>query len=304
MIRSEYNKMNLKSYYFIVFFALVVLTSCQQPGGNNTGSEYMPDMAHSIAYEANVYNKYYNNTWDAESVKSLKELSIPRLPVSGTVPRGYAGSAKSDNPNAISVPANGHVPYYYANNEAERARAVAEIIDNPFPITNAGMASAKDLYNIYCGICHGEKGDGAGYLARDGSPYQVQPANFLQDTFYNSTNGRFYHAIMHGKNVMGGYADKLSYEERWQVIHYIHQLMAKEKKLVYNEEVNTLNNVDVPAKTMKPVAEVMEHTETHSIEENHGHQHEGEHHEDGHDHNGGDHDAEQDHSGDDHSHGE
>jgi hypothetical protein len=41
---------------------------------------------------------------------------------------------------------------------------------------------------------------------------------------------------------MGGYADKLSYEERWQVIHYIRSLQAKEAQLQYSEIQNTFNN--------------------------------------------------------------
>jgi len=32
-----------------LFAALMYLSACQQPGVNNTGSEYMPDMGHSIA---------------------------------------------------------------------------------------------------------------------------------------------------------------------------------------------------------------------------------------------------------------
>jgi len=51
---------------------------------------------------------------------------------------------------------------------------------------------------------------------------------------------------MHGKNVMGGYADKISYEERWQVIHYIRALQAAEHKKTYSETENTLNNSAVP----------------------------------------------------------
>jgi len=127
---------------------------------------------------------------------------------------------------------------------------MAEIINNPYPITDAGLAAAKPLYDIYCGICHGEKGDGAGYLVRDDSPYPVQPANFLLEEFLNASNGRYYHTIMQGRNLMGAYADKLSYEERWQVIHYIRSLQAKELKLAYNEQINTLNNIEVPAATI------------------------------------------------------
>ena len=59
-------------------------------------------------------------------------------------------------------------------------------------------------------------------------------------------NGRYYFAIMYGRNMMGSYADKLSFEERWQVIHYIRSLQAKSKNLEYNEKSNTLSNVEKP----------------------------------------------------------
>lgn len=245
---------------FVIFLVAVLFEACSPPNKNFAGSEYMPDMGHSVAYEANIYNYYYYNTWDSMSTFRLKELSMVRTPVKGTVPRGYAGiyfagdmAAQremagvlrgEDAVNTIAVPVNGHVPYYYGNNEDERVRATAEIVGNPFPISDAEMAEAKELYNIFCGVCHGEKGDGNGYLVSEENPnskYPVVPANFLTDEFVSANNGRYYHAIMYGKNVMGAYADKLSYEERWQVIHYIRSLQAKDRSLTYNETENTLN---------------------------------------------------------------
>jgi hypothetical protein len=62
---------------------------------------------------------------------------------------------------------------------------------------------------------------------------------------------------MHGKNVMGSYADKLSYEERWQVIHYIRALQAQNKGLQYDENGNTLNKTDFIASTNKGVVAKM-----------------------------------------------
>ncbi|MDX1941357.1 MAG: c-type cytochrome [Saprospiraceae bacterium] len=259
--------------FLIIFVSVVVLYSCSPADGNRTGHEYMPDMAHSIAYESNLYSNYYLNTWDSASVFLRKDLSGVRLPVKGTIPRGYAGYMNADasqfegihdmlrggtNKNAIAVPLNSYVPYHYADTEEERTRASLEIINNPFPITAAGLEKGKELYTIQCGICHGEKGDGLGYLVSDANPnakYPAAPANFLQDTFYNSSNGRYYHAIIYGKNVMGGYADKLDFEERWQVIHYIRSLQAKEKKLAYSADANTFNPAyGMPEKQFKAIA--------------------------------------------------
>ena len=233
---------------------LIGLISCQQPGKNKTGSEYMPDMAHSVAYEANTYGYYYNNRWGTEN--ELHAMVQPRKPIDGTIARGIVGGSvgytTSSSQQGVQLQANGAKPYYYVDTEEDRTRAMADLINNPYPITNAGLEKGKALYNIYCSICHGEKGDGGGYLVRDnGGKYPVQPANFMTDEFLAATNGRYYHGIMYGKNLMSGYADKLAYEERWQVIHYIRSLQAESKKLEYNEKINTLNSIDVPKALVK-----------------------------------------------------
>ncbi len=252
---------NIKLILF-AFVATVILYSCSPAEGDYPGSEYMPDMGHSLAVEGNVYTYYYFNTWDSASTVKLKDLTdVTKIgrPVEGTVPRGYAGigltdAAKhtkmmktlrgADAVNSIAVPVNGNVPYYYADTEEERLRATEEIIENPFPITANGLERGEELYNTFCAICHGEKGNGLGYLVAEENPnakYPAAPANFLVEPYANSSNGRYYHSIMWGKNVMGHYKDKISYEERWQVIHWIRALQAKEKGLKYNENENTLN---------------------------------------------------------------
>ncbi|MFZ1703702.1 MAG: cytochrome c [Saprospiraceae bacterium] len=248
--------------YLVAGLILIsVLFSCQQPGNNVTGSEYMPDMAHSVAYEANTYAYYYNNRWGTE--EELHKMVQPRLPLAGTIARGIAGGnvgfGASDSNMGVAFNANGAKPYYYVDTEEDRTRASNELINNPFPITDDGLGRGKLLYNIYCSTCHGEKGDGAGYLLRDdGGKYPVQPANFLSDDFMAASNGRYYHGIVFGKNLMSGYTDKLSYEERWQVIHYIRSMQASSKKLEYSEKANTLNNVDVPNMVLKAAAQTKE----------------------------------------------
>lgn len=272
-----------------------MLQSCQQPGRDSTGSEFMPDMAHSIAYEANYYNYYYNNTWGTED--EYYSFAQPKLPVEGTVPR-----SSSDR---ITIPSAPKVdPYYYEDTEEERTRAMTEIIDNPHPITDAGLATGKELYDLYCAICHGEKGDGNGYLVRDdGGVYPVQPANLINEEFTAASNGRFYHSIMYGKNLMGSYRDKLNADERWEVIHYIRSLQAKELKLEYNQLVNTLNDIDKPAGPEKVmIAENAPHShpegEQHSDDHTMGDELEGPHHDGLHDQ---DHSHDHEHEENDHN---
>lgn len=264
------NKLINKYHLILSFAILLAISSCQQPGGNTTGSEFMPDMAHSIAYEANTYTYYSLNTWGSED--EYYKYAQNRLPVNGTVARS-SKSSSTLNPS-----------YTYGDSDSERERATADIIENPYKITDAGLSVGKNLYNINCAICHGEKADGNGYLVRDdGGVYPVQPAILTSDEFVSASNGRYYHSIMHGKNLMGAYKDKLSYEERWQVIHYIRSLQSKDRSKVYNQFENTLNDVDIPAGEITQVVEHVEesHDQGHSDDEHHdeeSHGHENDHH--------------------------
>ena len=248
-------------YFFTLTLIVVGFSACQDAGMGveQTGSEMMPDMYHSIAYEANVESDYYLNHYDDESVVSYRNAAQPKGGVMNTVPRGYAGIASATNaqdrdaimaalngeaPGSIATPKNPRVPYYYEDTEEGREAARQGLVGNPYPITAKGLEKGKELYNIMCAICHGEKGDGNGWLYSDENPnakYPVAPANFLIDPHVDNSNGHYYHAIMYGKNLMGAYKDKLNYEERWQVIHWIRNLQAKELKLVYDQEDNTLN---------------------------------------------------------------
>ncbi|MBX7164279.1 MAG: cytochrome c [Saprospiraceae bacterium] len=258
----------LKIFSLAIFIGFIG-QSCSPAGGNSPGHEYMPDMVHSTAVEANVNNYYWYHTWDSDEYLNY---ASPRKPVKNTIARGYWGNLSGDSSsrqsyqmamsgdafnNAIRVNPNGKVAYLYGDSEEERTRAKKEITRNAYPISAQGLEKGKQLYGIYCAICHGDKGDGAGYLVReDGGVYPAQPANFLKDEFITSSEGRYYHAIMYGFNVMGGYSDKLSYEERWQVIHHIRALQAASKNLVYSEKENTLTNSIAKLEAVKSTVNV------------------------------------------------
>lgn len=249
MRKQDYMKLTTVLMPIILMSLAVGFSACSSADGNNPGHEYMMDMGHSVSYEANTIDEFYYNRWDPAQ---YYDLSAPRTSISGTIARGEAGISKyysSTIPEKYrealqDEEINGSVPYYYGDTEDERQRAIKEIINNPIPITKESLANGKELFDIVCAICHGPKGDGNGYLVRDGGKYPSQPANFLSDDLINSSNGRYYHAIMHGKNVMGSYADRLSYTERWEVIQYIRSMQATSKGKKYNETENTFNTTD------------------------------------------------------------
>jgi mono/diheme cytochrome c family protein len=244
-LKMDFQKFNIRGSFLLL--AIILLASCQSSKGDKTGSEYMPDMAHSVAYEANVYTYYGLNTWGEK--EDYHTYAQPRLPVNGTVARG---AFESDD--LFTLPKVNSVPYHYADNDDDRERAIAEIIVNPYPISDENLKMGKELYEIFCGICHGPKADGGGYLARDdGGKYPVVPANLLLDEHVEASVGRIYHSIMYGKGLMGAYKDKLNYKERWQVIHYIRSLQAASVNKEYNASVNEFRSSEA-APAGKPVS--------------------------------------------------
>ena len=221
---------------------------CSPAGVNKTGHEYMPDMVHPVTFEANLLSDYYWNHWDKKSAFTTRQLSQPHGKVACTIPRGETAMEYGQNmAYSVSPKNNGAAPFYYKNDatdagKGERERCMAEMTSNPVPITAAGLNRGKGLYDTYCGLCHGKTGNGQGFLVSEENPeakYPAQPANFLKDEFIGSSEGRYYYAIMYGKNVMGSYADKLSYEERWEVIHHIRSLQAAATNSEYSASVNT-----------------------------------------------------------------
>lgn len=171
----------------VLFLIAVTATSCFNKDSPNY--QYFPDMYESVPYDTyGEYNIFINE----QSAK---------LPVEGTVSRGW-------------------MPYEYEDSNEGYAQAKAEL-KNPLPYTEENLTKGKALYNIYCAVCHGEKGDGQGIL--------VQREKILGIPSYDDqgraiTEGSVYHVMYFGLNAMGSYASQTSIEDRWQIDHYVMQL--------------------------------------------------------------------------------
>lgn len=175
------------------------LFSCRSAGKNDPGTIYMPDMAYSRAVETYADHSH------------LKDAGInyDATPVAGTVKRG-------------AILGGFNLPMDKAGDTANYVASKA--IANPLPPLNEkDMAEAKRLYNVNCGICHGEKLDGNGPLYKGGEgPYPAKPATLVGDAKYEAMPaGQMMYSLTYGKNLMGSYASQLSSKQRWMVIHYV-----------------------------------------------------------------------------------
>ncbi|APZ48041.1 cytochrome C [Polaribacter reichenbachii] len=150
----------------------------------------MPDMYVSVPYDAN-------------GAEGINNKPVNSEPVAGTIPRG------------------GHPAYDIPDTAEGYDKAKAEL-KNPLEASEENLEKGKALYEIYCISCHGKKGDGNGYLSQ-AEKFEGIPS--YKDRDINA--GSIYHVIMHGKNLMGSHSSQLTYNERWQIIHYVENLRAE-----------------------------------------------------------------------------
>ncbi len=153
--------------------------------------------------------RYMPNMYTATSPKTNGEYEIlpnqqaNMLPAEGTIPRGWK-------------------PYEYENTIEGKALATAELKIS-LEITDKNLAEGKELYAIYCALCHGDKGDGQGILVKRekflGIPSYADPGR-------NITEGGTYHVMMFGLNSMGSHASQTSEKERWQIVMHVLDLKA------------------------------------------------------------------------------
>ncbi|QLE01398.1 cytochrome c [Galbibacter sp. BG1] len=183
----------------IVLGMAAMAVSCQNKSTPNY--QYMPNMYEPVGYET------YQET---DAFRNGKE---GQLPVEGTVARG-------------------HIPYDYPNTLEGYSEAKVNL-RNPLPfdayrnadstVTEDYLRKGEDLFNIYCAVCHGEKGNGKGILV---DREKILGVPSYDDAGRAITEGSVYHVIRYGLNSMGSYANQLNEEERWQVTEYVMTLKA------------------------------------------------------------------------------
>ncbi|HYD20948.1 MAG TPA: cytochrome c, partial [Flavipsychrobacter sp.] len=88
------------------------------------------------------------------------------------------------------------------------------------------LKEGKRIFDIYCGICHGQALDGNGPLYTSGK-FAAMPANFKDPKNLHMSVGQMYAAIKFGKNKMGSYASQLDIKQRWMIIAYIKKVQSE-----------------------------------------------------------------------------
>lgn len=188
-----------------------------------TSVQYFPNMYQSVGYETYQEGTVFKGNLEAQ------------LPVDGTVSKGW-------------------LPYDYENTNEGYETAKAELV-NPLPYTEEHLTKGAELYTIYCGICHGEKGNGKGHLV---TTEKILGVPSYDDAGRNISQGSIYHVMYYGINNMGSYASQTSTEERWQIAHHVDALTQDLKGLPRKEFVT---GEEGPKEAVKPVTKSQENVD-------------------------------------------
>lgn len=208
---------------FVGLSAAVLLTSCGA-GGEDQGTEYAPNMYHSVAYEP------YTQIVDEDAGRWVTSIDYPD---------GHAEYFNSNKfnpnrmnmrepaPNTVSRNKNGWLPYRLGKDSLAFASAHMK---NPLDSTAEVIASGKALYEMYCDHCHGPKGAGDGKVAAGVKIDGVQKGNYngvpdyKSDALKNISEGHIFHVITHGKGLMWAHGSQISAEDRWKIAKYVKTL--------------------------------------------------------------------------------
>ena len=107
-------------------------------------------MATSCFDKAKPNYQFFPNMYEAVSYETYSEHDV------------FKGGVEAQEPAKGSIK-RGFVPYEIPNTPEGYALAKATL-KSPLDSLSINQDKAKELYTIYCGICHGDKGDGKGNL--------------------------------------------------------------------------------------------------------------------------------------------
>lgn len=107
----------------------------------------------------------------------------------------------------------------------------------PVPFDVISIAYGAKNYAEYCVECHGHQGKGDGIKARTLST--VLPDMLTEPHIVEHTPGDFYHWITYGmkETDMPGYKDKLTEEDRWDLVNYVFALSRGYQARILSPEI-------------------------------------------------------------------
>lgn len=141
----------------------------------------------------------------------------------------YEEEPVANGGRSARMPVEGTIPVKFTASTSPKDQI------NPFDSTRDILEAGQRNYNIYCIVCHGEKGDGKGSVALKGDgelfggrklkypAMAIPPTPINTDNVKNMTDGIVFEKITLGGPIMPPYRH-LAPEVRWSIVHYLRVL--------------------------------------------------------------------------------
>jgi len=193
------NNTRLFGFTCLAIAIAAVIASCGDKTTRSTGFEYARNMYDPIGYNPDQPNTNFENGQTAQ------------VPPDGTTPVGFE-----------------RFPY---PNTMDGYLAASEGWHNPLPRNAKNLKDGAHLFHAFCSPCHGAEGKGDGTIVNmekfPPPPSYSTGVSSRGGQMKDLTDGKIYHTITYGLNLMGSHASQLSPEERWKVVMYVHELQKK-----------------------------------------------------------------------------
>jgi hypothetical protein len=189
------NKLRIFGLAFIIVAAATFISSC----GNDRspGWEFAPNMYESIPYNPDQPNKNFKNGQTAQ------------MPPAGTVPVGF--DPVDEYPNTL-----------------EGYQEASTNLHNPLVANSANLAEGRVLFEHMCSHCHGAEGKGDGSIVKmekfPPPPSYSTGLSSRGGAMKDLTDGKIFHTITYGWNLMPSHRAQLEPVERWKIVMFVHEL--------------------------------------------------------------------------------
>ncbi len=185
----EFEKVNYQIFNpkFIMFLAFVAILTSGATYFTLNKLMFMTPFTWMNIQEKNLPEA--RNTFFADSYSMRK-------PVEGTVARGF-------------------IPYAYKGQTDPGPDLI-----NPLVPTKSVLELGRRKFLTYCSPCHGNNADGDSRLHGQ----FPNPPTLHSDRARNFSDGKIYHIITNGQNIMPSYESQITRRERWAIVTYIRAL--------------------------------------------------------------------------------
>lgn len=180
---------------------LLILTGQTKIRMNYQPIEIISDLDYQNKLSPTYFSTYYN------------ERTINSLPIWESSP--ISNSIYRYEPQEYSIPEK-KIPF------------------NPIPLNNFIFKRGQLLFERNCVVCHGYDGRGNGEILtkvtlKEGEEGFPPPKDLTSTTTKEFSDGRMFHILSAGQNLMFSFNDRLNSFDRWCIIHYIRKIQNLQK---------------------------------------------------------------------------